>query len=63
MYGLEEEISESSFAEKDLVPVNRKLDVNWRYVLATQKADSILGCINRGVTAGRRGSSPSVLLL
>ena len=46
---------ESSFAEKDLeVLVDTKLNMSQRCVLAVKMANSILGCVRRGVASRSR---------
>ena len=54
-YSLGEELTRSSRMEKDLgVLVHNKLDTGQQWVLAAQKANSILGCIKKGVASRER---------
>jgi len=61
VYSMGEEL-ESSLAEKDLrVLVDKKQDINQQCVLAAQKANCVLGCINRGVARRGERHCPSLL--
>ena len=62
-YSLGEELIEIRAAGKELdVLLNEKLEMSQQFVLAAQKANSILGCIRRGVASREREGIVAFLL-
>ena len=62
-YCLGEELIEIRAAGKELdVLLNEKLEMSQQFVLAAQKANSILGCIRRGVASREREGIVAFLL-
>lgn len=58
-YCLGEELTKSRPTGKDLgVLVGKNMNMKQQCALAAQKINSILGSINRGVVAGRKGDVP-----
>ena len=63
-YRLGGEWLERSSEEKDLgLLVDERFSMSWQYALAAQKANSILGCINRSVSSRSREGGDSAPLL